>query len=173
MGQSHRLTWVEVGAKNHDRGRTRTCNLQIRSLAPYPLGHTAPVGRVGGTIWDRFLTWQVMLQEWTLKTTYMQNREHNKEQTREHIAGWLRNINSWRSCAMKQNMLKHIWYLWVFEDDHCDYFSMSAVYHLVIVSALKGSLRSSLSLPNSVDPCDCGPLLNTYLLAVCFSLEYF
>ena len=30
-----------------DRDRTRTCNLLIRSQAPYPLGHTAPL-RVGG-----------------------------------------------------------------------------------------------------------------------------
>ena len=27
-----------------DRGRTRTCNPQIRSLVPYPLGHTAQLG---------------------------------------------------------------------------------------------------------------------------------
>ena len=27
--------------KNYDPGRTRTCNLQIRSLSPYPLGHRA------------------------------------------------------------------------------------------------------------------------------------
>ena len=26
--------------KLHDRDRTRTCNPQIRSLVPYPLGHT-------------------------------------------------------------------------------------------------------------------------------------
>ena len=32
--------------KDDDRGRTRTCNPQIRSLVPYPLGHTAPVGWV-------------------------------------------------------------------------------------------------------------------------------
>ena len=30
--------------KRIDRGRTRTCNPQIRSLVPYPLGHTASVG---------------------------------------------------------------------------------------------------------------------------------
>ena len=30
-----------------DRGRTRTCNPQIRSLVPYPLGHTALVGFQG------------------------------------------------------------------------------------------------------------------------------
>ena len=28
--------------KNTDRDRTRTCNPQIRSLMPYPLGHTTP-----------------------------------------------------------------------------------------------------------------------------------
>ncbi len=27
--------------KNYDHGRTRTCNPQIRSLMPYPLGHAA------------------------------------------------------------------------------------------------------------------------------------
>ena len=27
--------------RNLDRDRTRTCNPQIRSLMPYPLGHTA------------------------------------------------------------------------------------------------------------------------------------
>ena len=26
---------------DYDRDRTRTCNPQIRSLMPYPLGHTA------------------------------------------------------------------------------------------------------------------------------------
>ena len=31
--------------KGFDRGRTRTCNPQIRSLVPYPLGHTAPLGQ--------------------------------------------------------------------------------------------------------------------------------
>ena len=30
-----------VWEKYTDRGRTRTCNPQIRSLVPYPLGHTA------------------------------------------------------------------------------------------------------------------------------------
>ena len=29
-----------------DRDRTRTCNPQIRSLMPYPLGHTAAVGKI-------------------------------------------------------------------------------------------------------------------------------
>ena len=34
-----------VGAKNViDRDRTRTCNPQIRSLVPYPLGHTVSLG---------------------------------------------------------------------------------------------------------------------------------
>ena len=28
------------GPKRFDRDRTRTCNPQIRSLVPYPLGHT-------------------------------------------------------------------------------------------------------------------------------------
>ena len=32
--------------KVFDRGRTRTCNPQIRSLVPYPLGHTASVMEV-------------------------------------------------------------------------------------------------------------------------------
>ena len=37
---------VDIGkemtvSKNIDRDRTRTCNPQIRSLMPYPLGHTA------------------------------------------------------------------------------------------------------------------------------------
>ena len=32
--------------KRIDRGRTRTCNPQIRSLVPYPLGHTASVMEV-------------------------------------------------------------------------------------------------------------------------------
>ena len=30
--------------KKIDRDRTRTCNPQIRSLMPYPLGHTAADG---------------------------------------------------------------------------------------------------------------------------------
>ena len=33
------------GGKHFDRDRTRTCNPQIRSLMPYPLGHTAAVGK--------------------------------------------------------------------------------------------------------------------------------
>ena len=31
---------VLIFKKFIDRGRTRTCNPQIRSLVPYPLGHT-------------------------------------------------------------------------------------------------------------------------------------
>ena len=31
--------------KRIDRDRTRTCNPQIRSLVPYPLGHTATLGK--------------------------------------------------------------------------------------------------------------------------------
>ena len=30
--------------KNFERDRTRTCNPQIRSLVPYPLGHTPYAG---------------------------------------------------------------------------------------------------------------------------------
>ena len=48
--------------KVDDRGRTRTCNPQIRSLVPYPLGHTAPVGWVGGASWCSFSMQQAMLQ---------------------------------------------------------------------------------------------------------------
>ena len=32
---------ASVIIKQTDRDRTRTCNPQIRSLVPYPLGHTA------------------------------------------------------------------------------------------------------------------------------------
>ena len=31
---------IHMMKKNNDRDRTRTCNPQIRSLVPYPLGHT-------------------------------------------------------------------------------------------------------------------------------------
>ena len=31
---------TESKTKRNDRDRTRTCNPQIRSLVPYPLGHT-------------------------------------------------------------------------------------------------------------------------------------
>ena len=31
---------IRFGRKGIDRDRTRTCNPQIRSLVPYPLGHT-------------------------------------------------------------------------------------------------------------------------------------
>ena len=33
----------------NDRDRTRTCNPQIRSLMPYPLGHTAEGVLLGST----------------------------------------------------------------------------------------------------------------------------
>ena len=43
----HDYTNLRIIAKNQkiidDRDRTRTCNPQIRSLMPYPLGHTASV----------------------------------------------------------------------------------------------------------------------------------
>ena len=32
---------IECEKDDYDRDRTRTCNPQIRSLMPYPLGHTA------------------------------------------------------------------------------------------------------------------------------------
>ena len=37
----------KIGSKKLqlDRDRTRTCNPQIRSLVPYPLGHTATLGK--------------------------------------------------------------------------------------------------------------------------------
>ena len=42
--------------KEVDRGRTRTCNPQIRSLVPYPLGHTASVLEVKDQRGSVFLT---------------------------------------------------------------------------------------------------------------------
>ena len=37
----HRLKLYHLQKnKNFERDRTRTCNPQIRSLGPYPLGHT-------------------------------------------------------------------------------------------------------------------------------------
>ena len=35
-----------IAPKNIDRDRTRTCNPQIRSLVPYPLGHTTTDSRL-------------------------------------------------------------------------------------------------------------------------------
>jgi hypothetical protein len=41
-------------AKNEaDPGRTRTCNLQLRRLAPYPLGHRATVFMLVQMVIDR------------------------------------------------------------------------------------------------------------------------
>uniref|UniRef100_A0A1I7U5D7 EGF_CA domain-containing protein n=1 Tax=Caenorhabditis tropicalis TaxID=1561998 RepID=A0A1I7U5D7_9PELO len=39
--QPDRKCYVYKKAKDFDHGRTRTCNPQIRSLVPYPLGHAA------------------------------------------------------------------------------------------------------------------------------------
>ena len=39
------MTWK----KNFDLDRTRTCNPQIRSLMPYPLGHKAGLTKEGKT----------------------------------------------------------------------------------------------------------------------------
>ena len=36
--------YYQIKTKILDRDRTRTCNPQIRSLMPYPLGHTATDG---------------------------------------------------------------------------------------------------------------------------------
>ena len=39
-----KLSAFKFGKKGIDRDRTRTCNPQIRSLVPYPLGHTVLCG---------------------------------------------------------------------------------------------------------------------------------
>ena len=44
--------------KRIDRGRTRTCNPQIRSLVPYPLGHTVLCGRWMSPIMASFTCYQ-------------------------------------------------------------------------------------------------------------------
>ena len=43
------MNYLLEHAEHHhdDRDRTRTCNPQIRSLMPYPLGHTATENTVG------------------------------------------------------------------------------------------------------------------------------
>ena len=48
--------------KKSDRDRTRTCNPQIRSLVPYPLGHTTTVSEIGKTCCRVFSDLQARLQ---------------------------------------------------------------------------------------------------------------
>ena len=43
---------VKYYTKDFDLDRTRTCNPQIRSLMPYPLGHKA--GHVGREDFDKY-----------------------------------------------------------------------------------------------------------------------
>ena len=45
-----------------DRDRTRTCNPQIRSLVPYPLGHTTTVNELWETDWRVFGVLQTRLK---------------------------------------------------------------------------------------------------------------
>ena len=59
----------------NDCGRTRTCNPQIRSLVPYPLGHTAPLGQILMIEWQRSRMWQNVLQDFTFS---WQKRPQNK-----------------------------------------------------------------------------------------------
>ena len=40
---------ISISIKITDHGRTRTCNPQIRSLVPYPLGHAATVTNTAAT----------------------------------------------------------------------------------------------------------------------------
>ena len=61
--------------KGFDRGRTRTCNPQIRSLVPYPLGHTAPLGQILRIEWRRSKMWQNVLQDFNFS---WQKRPQNK-----------------------------------------------------------------------------------------------
>ena len=49
--------------KGIDRDRTRTCNPQIRSLVPYPLGHTVSCIRWISPITSGFALYQNMLQQ--------------------------------------------------------------------------------------------------------------
>ena len=49
LERTYRRTLFDIPNKNQkgiDHGRTRTCNPQIRSLVPYPLGHAASLTRV-------------------------------------------------------------------------------------------------------------------------------
>ena len=48
--------------KDSDRDRTRTCNLQIRSLAPYPLGHTVSYWPMNLPVKPTSASYQTMLQ---------------------------------------------------------------------------------------------------------------
>ena len=48
--------------KVSDRDRTRTCNLQIRSLAPYPLGHTVSYWPLTLPVKPTSASYQTMLQ---------------------------------------------------------------------------------------------------------------
>ena len=52
-----------VWEKYTDRGRTRTCNPQIRSLVPYPLGHTTQSKWNVQREHKMCVNWQDMLQD--------------------------------------------------------------------------------------------------------------
>ena len=44
------LKLANIYKKKSDRDRTRTCNPQIRSLVPYPLGHTTQSDMLYGSL---------------------------------------------------------------------------------------------------------------------------
>ena len=52
-----------VWEKYTDRGRTRTCNPQIRSLVPYPLGHTTQPRWIVQREHKMCVNWQDTLQD--------------------------------------------------------------------------------------------------------------
>ena len=67
--------------KDSDRDRTRTCNLQIRSLAPYPLGHTVSYWPLTLPVKPTSALYQTMLQCSSLQRKddlwYVVKGEHN------------------------------------------------------------------------------------------------
>ena len=66
---------IETYIKGIDRDRTRTCNPQIRSLVPYPLGHTVLCVGWVSPITPGVASHQSMLQS-SVKTTF---HLHNKK----------------------------------------------------------------------------------------------
>ena len=53
VGLPHNMIFLStLIAKGIDRDRTRTCNPQIRSLVPYPLGHTVSAIGVDEANWQ-------------------------------------------------------------------------------------------------------------------------
>ena len=80
---------IETYIKGIDRDRTRTCNPQIRSLVPYPLGHTVLCVGWISPITPSVASHQNMLQSSVKTTFHLHKKKAVLELSLSHPTHWI------------------------------------------------------------------------------------